>query len=72
MQWMTPEALGYAGQPHCTCPHCGLNLKEQGGPQGIRVRDVYHEVLYWQCRSCGARWHRFPLGRLHKLASRYV
>jgi Zn ribbon nucleic-acid-binding protein len=35
---------------------------------GVEVRGVYDGVLYWECLSCGHRWHRWPEG--HELRRR--
>ena len=29
---------------------------------GIEIPEVYDGVLFWECRACAARWHRWPAG----------
>ena len=31
-------------------------------PVGVRVAGGYDGALFWQCRTCNRRWHRFPEG----------
>jgi uncharacterized Zn finger protein len=45
---MTPTSL--------TCPTCG----EGDAVLGVIERGTYDGVLYWECESCGTRWHRWP------------
>lgn len=40
---------------------------------GVEVRGVYDGALFWECRECGTRTHRFPEGHgLREKAEPYV
>ena len=51
-----------------TCPACGSTAFA-----GVEVRRIYDGVLYWECRRCRWRWHRWPVGsHLRRLAIPFV
>jgi Zn-finger nucleic acid-binding protein len=56
------------------CPHCGADLGvNHRWAIGIEIRGVYDGTLFYQCPSCGGRWHRFPEGdRLRARAEPFV
>ena len=52
------------GKP-CACPEIRI--------VGVEVQGVYDGALYWTCRDCGARWHRWGEGHpLRATAEPYV
>jgi hypothetical protein len=50
------------------CPACEcVNIV------GVEVTGEFFGILYWECRVCGSRWHRWPEGHyLHLLADPYL
>lgn len=62
-----------------SCPICGVDLRYEVDGRtyshvvGVEVRGMYDGILYWQCPTCGGRWHRFGEGHpLRERADRYV
>jgi len=58
------------------CPTCGMaqfDNEERCLTDGVTVPSVFSGTLYWRCRHCGAKWHRFPPGDYrHNQALRFV
>lgn len=55
------------------CPHNQCQLRD--GPMGVvvNVTPDYPTVLYWECKHCGGRWHKWPEGHPHRArAAAYV
>jgi hypothetical protein len=50
------RGAGEAGDMDGTCGD------QCGAPVGVRVAGGYVGALFWQCRTCNRRWHRFPEG----------
>lgn len=52
------------------CSQCG---EQQSRIYGVEIWGAYDGVLFWECPTCGHRWHRWPEGDFRRRrAEEYV